>query len=113
MLEQNNGNINYDNQFKDHVKSVLRIFSAQNKNNCWDPTAGILIKLKQSLICIVFIILIQLKLQRSGPDNCFCYEQKIYIYNKYISLHVSKWILLYQKDTPSFAGKIPRCSIFS
>ena len=32
--------------FKDHVKSVLRIFSAHNKHNCRDPTVGILIKLK-------------------------------------------------------------------
>ena len=32
--------------FKDDVKSVLRILSAHNKNNCRGPTVGILIKLK-------------------------------------------------------------------
>ena len=32
--------------FKGDVKSVLRILSAHNKNNCRGPTVGILIKLK-------------------------------------------------------------------
>ena len=31
---------------KGDVKSVLRILSAHNKNNCRSPTVGILIKLK-------------------------------------------------------------------
>ena len=31
---------------RDDVKSVLRIFSAHNKNNCRNPTVGTLIKLK-------------------------------------------------------------------
>ena len=31
---------------KDNVKSVLHMLSAHNKNNCRDPTVGILIKLK-------------------------------------------------------------------
>ena len=29
---------------KDDVKSVLRILSAHDKNNCWDTAVGILIK---------------------------------------------------------------------
>ena len=31
---------------KDDVKSVLRVLSAHDKNNCWDTAVGILIKLK-------------------------------------------------------------------
>ena len=29
---------------KDDVKSVLRVLSAHDKNNCWDTAVGILIK---------------------------------------------------------------------
>ena len=28
-------------------------------------------------VCVVFVVLIELKLQRPGPDTCFCYEQRI------------------------------------
>ena len=45
---------------KDHVKSVLRIFSAHNKNNCRDPTVGILIKLEQSLVLLLSFNLIKI-----------------------------------------------------
>ena len=34
------------NLYKDEVKTILPILSAHNKNNCWDWTFGILIKLK-------------------------------------------------------------------
>ena len=61
-------------KFKDHVKSVLCIFSAHNKHNCRDPTVGILIKLEQSLVLFVSVNLI--KIPTVGSDS-FCYEQKI------------------------------------
>ena len=45
---------------KDHVKSVLRISSAHNKNNCRDPTVGILIKLEPSLVLLFSFNLIKI-----------------------------------------------------
>ena len=51
----------YTNAFiKDHVKSVLRISSAHNKNNCRGPTVGILIKLEPSLVLFFSFNLIKI-----------------------------------------------------
>ena len=54
-----NNNISSEN-FKDHVKSVLRISSAHNKNNRRDPTIGILIKLEPSLVLFFSFNLIKI-----------------------------------------------------
>ena len=64
---------------KDHVKSVLCIFSAHSKNSKRRfGTRKLEFQLDQNYKTIQSLVLIQLQSQRSVPDNyCFHYEQKI------------------------------------